>query len=220
MARKTMGGKPRGSVAFDDVADAPIGKRVVVACEGSRTVPLGELTELQGELKSLSKEDFAKLKAEILGTGMAFPIRVWQDRSSGKEYIVGGHQTTRVLRELEHEGYEIPLVPVTDIMADDMSAAKRRVLQDASQYGEIDRQGLYQFMIDSDIDMGDLAASFRLPDLNIPSFGAEFFMDDVTGKIDGVETPEKKAAEGVKEYGEEEFSEFKHECPRCGFHFD
>ncbi len=189
-------------------------------CSGSRDVPLNLLKEFQGELKSLSKEDFKKLRDEIINTGMAFPIRIWKDQN-GVENIIGGHQTTRVLRELEHEGYEIPPIPVADIKAKSLEEAKRRVLQDASQYGAIDRQGLYQFMVEIDLDMGDLASSFKLPDLNMPSFGAEFFMDDVTGKVPGMpDVATRKDAVGSKEYNAEEFSEFKHECPRCGFSFD
>lgn len=179
-----------------------------IACEGSRLVALAELMPFQGELKTLLKEDFIRFRREILETGYAFPIRVWKD-IDGANHIVGGHQTVRMLQELENEGYCIPPLPVSDVHAKDIIEAKRRVLQDASQYGTIERQGLYQFMIENGLGMGDIASSFKLPDLNLPSFGAEFFMDAVTGKIEGMpDGPEKKNAI------------FSHACPRCGFGFD
>jgi hypothetical protein len=195
-------------------------KKIEILCAGSREIPLENFKEFQGELKSLSVEDYEKLKNEIINTGMAFPIRVWTDENN-VENIIGGHQTIRVLRQLKSEGYDIPLLPVSDIKAKNIYEAKRRVMQDASQYGQISRQGLYEFMIDSNLDMGDLASSFKLPDINIPSFGAEFFMDNVTGKISGISEEEsEKEVIGVKEYSSEDFSEFRHKCPRCGFAFD
>lgn len=36
---------------------------------------------------------------------------------------------------------------------------------------------------------------------------------------EGIDKPAKEY-EGAEEYDEDEFSEFEHQCPRCGFEFN
>jgi DNA modification methylase len=150
-------------------------KTVRIACDVRDSVPLDDLHALQGELKSLSKEDYAKLRAEILDTGFAFPICVWKG-PKGKIMIVGGHQRARALKEMrDAEGFVIPPVPVVFVQAKNETEARRRVLQDVGQYGRIERQGLYEFMHEAEISIQELTDSFRLPEIDPIKFGDEFF---------------------------------------------
>jgi hypothetical protein len=152
-------------------------KTIRIACETKHVLPLDELEPFQGNLKSLSSVEYAKLKRAILETGFAFPIYVWRS-PEGKTYIVGGHQRARVLRELRAaEGYIIPPVPVVFIDAENVTEAKRRVLQDVAQYGQVERQGLYEFMHEASLSLPELGEQFRIPDLDLISFGDEFFKD-------------------------------------------
>lgn len=152
-------------------------EHVRIACQGALEVKLEKLNELQGELKSLSTENYEKLKAEILGTGFAFPIRAWKD-PKGKLWIVGGHQAKRTLERMESEGYVVPPLPVSLIAADSMKEARRRVLQDVTQYGKVERQGLYEFMSQAELTLQDVETAFSVPELDLKSFQVEYFQDN------------------------------------------
>jgi len=186
--------------------------KIKISCSGAATLLYSDLEPFQGELKSLSTENFQKLRKEILELGFSEPVSVW--RSEGKNFILNGHQRVRTVKQMiEQDGFICDPLPVSWIEADSYHQAKRKVLALTSQYGQVERQGLYEFMTEAQISPGEFAESFRLPELDIPSFNAEFFMDDVTGS-DG------KQKEGAKELSEDGFSQFDHKCPRCGFEFD
>jgi hypothetical protein len=148
-------------------------KTIRIACEGAAQLELDSLQPFQGDLKELSNEAYESLKNEILKTGFAFPFHVWRD--GGINHLVGGHQRLRVLQKLKGLGYTVPALPVVYVDADDYAAAKRRVLQDASQYGRVSGEGLKQFVLDAGIDLADLVANFKLPDFSFPEFAGEFF---------------------------------------------
>ena len=139
---------------------------ISIACDVKDFLPLDELNPFQGKLKDLTKENYAKLKNEILQTGFAFPILVWRS-PEGVAFIIGGHQRVRCLLELRNsEGFVIPPLPVVYIRADSFNQAKRRVLQDASQYGNINDDGLLEFAIEANLSLGDLDA-FQLPEIDL-----------------------------------------------------
>jgi len=79
---------------------------------------LAELHPFQGSLKDLSKENYNKLRKQILG-GFKAPLFVWLDPSTNKYMLEDGHQRYRVLTELKNvEKYEIPKLPCVVIHAD------------------------------------------------------------------------------------------------------
>lgn len=152
---------------------------IKVACDVKDTVSLDELAPFQGELKSLSKDDYAKLRHEIMTTGFAFPVFAWRAPDGVK--IIGGHQRVRVLQELaKSENAHLPLdqVPVVFVDAQDEREARRRVLQDVAQFGKVEGEGLYEFMSQAEISIEGLKDSFRLPDVHIESFELEYFKDN------------------------------------------
>jgi hypothetical protein len=163
-----------------------------IACDAHDTLPLDDLAPLQGDLKSLSAHDFARLKRAIVETGFAFPVYVWRDKR-GTNYIVGGHQRVRVLRELrDAEHYIIPPIPVIYVHAKNLTEARRRVLQDISQYGRIEHQGLYEFLSQADLSLPDLEDHFRLPEIDPKKFGDEFFSDPLEVVNDSTVEPEHR----------------------------
>lgn len=193
-------------------------KKIEIAIESKTdTLPYTALSEFQGNLKTLEKENFEKLKKQILEQGFSFIIHVWYSAKDDKNYILDGHQRLRTVKYLiEVEGYECPDLPVAFVKATSYKQAKRKLFGAASQYGSVDRQGLYELMTESNVGPGELAADFNFPEINIPSFNSEFFMDSVTGSDGG----SKKEIKGSVEYSQEEFNKFDHKCPRCGFEFD
>lgn len=143
-----------------------------ISCVGAALMELDDLVEFQGDLKSLSKTAYKQLRNELEETGFGFPFRVW--RNSGKANLIGGHQTKRVLQKMREEGWSIPRLPVSFIEARDLKEAKRRVLQDIAQYGKIERQGLYEFLYESEIDFSMVETSFYLPEVDMESFKFEY----------------------------------------------
>lgn len=152
---------------------------IQIACTGVDVIDIEQTRELQDDLKSLSDADYGKLRHEIVTTGFAFPLALWRD-TGGVMFVVGGHQRRRVLLALRAEGFEIPPVPYVLVEARGIVAARRRVLQDAAQYGRIETQGLYEYMHDANLRMPDLSSSFRLPDLNMEKFRLEYFAEPDT----------------------------------------
>jgi hypothetical protein len=64
--------------------------------------------------------------------------------------------------------------------------------------------------------------ALSLADFDLSLLG--FDEEQIIGLLDpeGInkEEPAPKNHEGVKEYGEEEFNDFEHKCPRCNFEFN
>jgi DNA modification methylase len=153
-----------------------MGKIVKIACRGTDTISIDSLEPFQGNLKDLSEVNYEKLKKEIIELGFSEPISVW--KFEGKNYVLGGHQRLRTLKAMRDEGYEVPPVPVSYIEAEDVKEAKKKILALTSQYGEITRDGLYQFAIEAEITAKQIEESFRFPEINLKSWTKEFFEDN------------------------------------------
>ena len=176
-------------------------KKIKINCDVKDSIPLSKLEPFQGDLKSLANEDFLRLKKEILETGFAFPIYVW--KSGKRSFIIGGHQRVRVLTKMKEEGYEIDQIPVVYIKADTIEIAKRRILQDISQYGKIEKEGLQKFITENNFNFDEILTSFRLPEID---------MIDFTKVMTATE--EKQTAEsewtGMPEFSQESKESFRH----------
>lgn len=165
-------------------------KEIKIKCEGFSEVPISELIPLQGKLKSLSKQNYNRLKKQILRLGFSEPISVWRNNDS--YYILNGHQRLRVLKEMvEKEGYTCPPIPINPVEAKDENEAKEKVLSLTSQFGDIENQGLYEFLQNTTIDVSSLEDNYRLPDVDFNEFLAEYYDEPMTeGKTDEDSVPE------------------------------
>ncbi len=180
-------------------------KSVRIACKGALNIMLRDLNEFQGQLKNLEVEDYEKLKKEIEQTGFAFPLLVWKDTQKDKWFIIGGHQRYRTLKKMSEDGWFCPAVPVVPVEATNVKEAKRRVLQDTNVYGKMTKQGLYEFMHESGMDIDDVDSSFRLPEFDMASFREEYFDDAKTGGAGLTEddaVPEVSEGEPVSKTGD------------------
>lgn len=115
------------------------------------TAPMSELEASQGELKYLSKENYAKLKKAIEHNGFDIPVYIWIDENDTK-WLLDGHQRKHLLT---NEGWDEP-VPYLRVDAPDMSTAMARLLQITSQYGTITQEGIDNFI-----------ATYELPEVEI-----------------------------------------------------
>lgn len=155
---------------------APSKKTIRIRCQGAGLMSYKDITAFQGELKSLSKDNYARLKKLVTDNGMTSPIHVWKHK--GKFYNLDGHQRCRLFGELESkEGYTIPKVPVVYIEADSIKQAKKILLSNVSQFGKVERQGLYEFALEADLAPAEMAENFHFPEVNLPSWMEEFFLD-------------------------------------------
>lgn len=105
-------------------------------------VPIDSLEPFQGDLKELSKREYAKLKKSLLDNGIIVPFFVWKE--TGK--ILDGHQRERVFI---NEGWLMD-VPVIYISADSEQDAKQKLLVISSQYGRVTQEGWDGFTFDLD----------------------------------------------------------------------
>ena len=168
-------------------------KQVEIKCKGASALPIESLVPFQGELKTLSEENFKKLKRDILELGFSEPISIWNGQD--KAYILNGHQRLHTLKKMQSEGYTIPEIPVNLVEADSLEQAKKKVLSLTSQFGVMSAQGLFDFIKDTTIKFDDINASFNFPDMNMVSFKEKFFPVDLgktrEEKEDEAPDPEK-----------------------------
>ena len=167
-------------------------KSIEITCQGAATIDHKELEPFQGELKSLSKENYSKLKKMITELGFSEPISVWQTNDGLK--ILNGHQRLRTITEMvEKEGYHCPPIPVNWVEAENYDQAKRKVLALTSQYGKMETQGLYEFLSDSDIQPHQLGTDYHFPEINTDEFVDEYYKEITEDKSDiEDEVPEVK----------------------------
>ena len=139
-------------------------KSIQIKCEGRDLLLYDELVPFQGNLKDLSKENYAKLKKEIIELGFSEPISVW--KNDGNK-ILNGHQRLRVIKQMvEKEGYACPPLPVNYIQAKDKKEAMRKVLALTSQYGELKLEGLEEVMAIAEIEWPQVEECYRFPELD------------------------------------------------------
>lgn len=146
-----------------------------VTCDTKDSVNLDDLRVIQGQLKALSEENFAKLKNQIIDEGFSFPCFVWEH--NGLYNLLDGTHRYLTLVKLKQEGYEIPLIPVVKIEARDLSHAKKKLLAVTSSYAKITDDGLYEFLNDVEWPIDDLG-DFELEGINKDMFVDKFFKDD------------------------------------------
>lgn len=169
-----------------------------IACEGAGLLSIDDMTEFQGELKSLSKANYEKLKMQ-LEKGYSFPIAIWK-APDGLNYILDGHQRLRTLSRMRSEGWVVPLLPVSYTEAQSYKEAKEKLLAAASQFGTVESQGLYEFLSDANLDIDEIVKATAFPEINFDDFRNEFFDNNHDD-----EPTEKKPKKKL--------------CPECGHSF-
>jgi len=186
-------------------------KKIEIVCETGFDLALKDINNLQGDLKELRPENEAKLTNEILETGFSFAPHVWHDKVQNKYFLIDGHQRILVLKKLIADGYICGDIPVVIVQAASAEEAKRRVLQSVSQYGVVTNQGLYNFVIDANIDIDSLVASFNIPEIDLPNWSESYFPSEILTD-EAVEPKDTEIEQG-------QFSKLVHTCPKCGFSF-
>lgn len=168
-------------------------KTIRIECEGKEVVNIHDLHPFQGALKELSEKDYAKLKESIVSLGFSDPFSVWRDPASNLSYVHDGHERLITLLKMESEGYTIPLLPASIIIARNKTEAKKKLLANDSSYGKITQEGLYEFVHEE---------GFELNEDELSSFVAiDAFDYEQTPPLDVIEKPTKEPKEN--------------DCPTC-----
>ncbi|HUS50081.1 MAG TPA: DNA methyltransferase [Candidatus Paceibacterota bacterium] len=154
-------------------------KKIIITCRGADSLPLDSLENFQGNLKKLSKSNLDKLKKQIIRNGFNVPFFVWRVEDWCR--ILDGHQRLKALLSLREDGYEIPLLPVAYIEAENEKDARQKLLGIASQYGEFEIEQLGEWIDELD---ADIAESLRFSDGEI-----KIELDELEEKT---EIPEEK----------------------------
>lgn len=163
------------------------------------SVKMGDLLPSQNNLKTLSPNNYERLKKSILQKGFCFPMFVW--KFEGKNYILDGHQRQIVFLQ---EGWQTP-VPCVFIDAESQEDAKEKLLLCTSQYGSISLDGLRDFVDGLDWDWVDDMVNFdAIPVLD--------FSD-----LKDPDNYDLKQPEYQKEKKEKSSETCK--CPNCGHEF-
>lgn len=167
-----------------------------INCQDGGKVKLSELQVIQGEFKDLSEENYEKLRRSIINEGFIAPFFIWNN--GGEKCLLDGTQRFRVLKTMEERGEKIPSeFPCVEVFAKNKKEALRKILAISSQYGEVTKQGLYQLVTESEIDL-NIIGGFRFPEIDLEDFKLEYFADPIPPK-----EKEKK----------------KRKCPECGHEF-
>ena len=152
-------------------------KQVEIGWRRTELIDWTKLKEFQGELKSLSKENYKRLKKSILKNRFSEPFTVWEDEN-GKLNLLNGHQRLRCLLMMQNEGYHIPdKLPVSFVIADNLKQAKSIVLSLASQYGEVTKDGLYEFAHHAEMSFEEMKDTFHFPEVNFNEYEKEFHVE-------------------------------------------
>jgi hypothetical protein len=167
--------------------------QIQITCDPKLLVNIDSLTGIQGDLKSMAKDDFNRLVKSFEKDGIDSCFHVWNP-NRGKEsapdwHIIDGHGRVLVLRELIRLGthsIDGGMVPCTETFAESIDEARRKVLKFSSQYHKITREGLWRFSVDNGIDVEELRA-YAIPQINVESFKAEFFPEPITNETKRVE---------------------------------
>ena len=128
-------------------------KEIKIKCQGAGTIPLENLTQFQGNLKSLTNLNMKKLRSRIIESGFVAPIFIWQHED--KNYILDGHQRIQALLSLQSKGYHIPELPVAFVEADNEEDARKKLLSITSQYGDFNLEELQGWLANVDEDISE-----------------------------------------------------------------
>ena len=139
-------------------------KTISIRCEGQEYHDIEDLIPFQGKLKSISSDNFHKLKESIKSDGIPLGFHIWKQKD--KAYIMDGHHRKMALQALKDEGYFIPPVPCNLVIAKSKKEAAKVILISNSKYSRVSEESLSDYMIDMELKVEDLE-NLDIPELNM-----------------------------------------------------
>lgn len=140
-----------------------MGKRIRITCEAKTKLSLDEIVDFQGDLKVRTAEDVEHIIGSIQQFGFSFPFFIWV-RPNGDKCCLDGHGRILALKQMREEGYDIPLLPIVEVEAEDEAEARRKLIMINTQSGNWSEVGFRDLVKDiPDLDL----SSFTFPDLDL-----------------------------------------------------
>jgi hypothetical protein len=138
--------------------------KIAEALKDLPTIDYRNISELQGELKTLTEDNYSRLRKSIEVFGLIAPLFVW--KHAARCYAIDCHQRLRVLKKENAQPYELPYIKID---AESKREAKEKLLVISSQYGTITQRGYNNFVGEMDEmwlkDMVQFdALSFEVPE--------------------------------------------------------
>jgi len=156
-------------------------------------IPLDQLQNFQGNLKTLDKPALEKLKRSLIKYGFSFPVFVW-----GNE-ILDGHQRIFAAKRLVEDGYSIGKIPVVEIEAKNKKEAGEKLLILNSEYGKKTNEGILSFLDDFEV----------IPDLDIleiPSIDFDEILDaGAVTELFEIDDTHENTKSGKRELGNKKY---------------
>ena len=128
-------------------------QEIEIKCKGADSLSIDTIKDFQGKLKRISRDNLERLKVSILKNGFVAPIFVW--RNEGQCMALDGHQRIKALLSMRDEGYNIPLLPIAYIEANNEEDARQKLLAITSQYGEFDIDELNSWVNNLDAEIAE-----------------------------------------------------------------
>lgn len=132
-----------------------------ITCKYTDSLPIDQLEDFQGKLKTITKGELEKLKQSILKYGFSFPVFVWQKK------ILDGHQRLKAVKSLIKDGHQIDEIPIVFIEAKNQTEAAEKLLLISSRYAEMDQGGFQTFIYDQKIDLDSITELIELPEIDL-----------------------------------------------------
>jgi ParB-like chromosome segregation protein Spo0J len=129
-------------------------KEIKIKCESNTNFEIDDLIPFQGKLKSITKENFTKLKKSIVKDGLPLGFHVW--KNNDKIFLIDGHHRHLALKSLREEGYFVAPVPCNIVLAKNKKEAAKSILISNSKYADMNDESLSDFMIDQELALDDL----------------------------------------------------------------
>lgn len=176
-------------------------KTIKICVTGAANIDMELLVPFQGDLKRLERDDYERLRKNIIENGYSFTIHMWKHKN--KNYIIDGHQRLACLKMMKDtEGYKIPKLPVSIVQAANYKSALNKVLAGISQYGTMTETTLTNFIKEHDLNFEDIAASFSFPTINFSNVMENLFNDKSKGieSANLLDMPDmRSSSDGVKQ---------------------
>jgi len=146
-------------------------KRIKVMCTGEiqvdyRVLKDLQLTESGKSLKKTSPDKINKLALSISEYGIVNNLQVWIDGDD--IYCFDAHHRKMAFAQLEAEGWEIPDLPATRCLAENIKEAKKLLLLKESSNSWIDVSAIEDYLSDIQFDIEDARSMIEIPDFDWP----------------------------------------------------
>lgn len=169
-------------------------KNIKIKCKGSEFVSINELRDLQGNLKTVEKEAYERMKKSLVKYDFRFPVFFVE--LDNIKYILDGHGRVGSMRKMTKEGYTFGsnnTLPAVKIEASDRKEAKEILLALNSRFGKMDMDSFYEFVHEDgfEIDTKEMFEIFNPTDFNMQSYMDGYEVDIELNDIE-IEEPKEK----------------------------